>query len=31
MIEDDKLRTDSIVTFDEALKNYAIPMNLEVI
>jgi predicted nucleic acid-binding protein len=31
MIEDDKLRTDSIVTFDEALKNYALSMNLEVI
>lgn len=31
MIEDDKLRTDSIVTFDEALKNYALSMSLEVI
>ena len=31
MIEDDKLKTDSIVTFDEALKNYALSMSLEVI
>lgn len=31
MIEDDKLRTDSIVTFDEALKNYALSMSLEVL
>ena len=31
MIEDDKLRTDSIVTFDEALRNYALSMSLEVI
>lgn len=31
MIEDEKLRTDSIVTFDEALRNYALSMSLEVI
>lgn len=31
MISDDNLRTDIIVTFDEALKNYAKSMNLEVI
>lgn len=31
MIIDENLRTDIIVTFDEALKNYAKSMNLEVI
>lgn len=31
MIEDDTLKTDIIVTFDEALKNFARSMNVEVI
>lgn len=31
MIDDDKLKTDIIVTFDEALKNYARSMNIEII
>lgn len=31
MIDDETLKTDIIVTFDEALKNYARAMNVEVI
>lgn len=31
MIEDRNLKTDIIVTFDEALKNYARSMNVEVV